>query len=64
MAHQLESPAHIFSNQLMMASVLQILRHTDLVESEPRLHAYLARCEARPAFGRALRAQMADFRPA
>jgi glutathione S-transferase len=46
---------------LMMAAVLRILRHTDLVKTEPKLSAYLARCEARPAFQRALRDQMAAF---
>ena len=46
---------------LMMVTVLQILRHTDLVASEPTLKAYLARCEARPAFQRALRDHMATF---
>jgi glutathione S-transferase len=49
------------AGDLMMATVLQILRHTDLVAADPRLKAYLARCEARPAFQRALRAQMDDF---
>ena len=46
---------------LMMTTVLRILRHTQLVAAEPRLAAYQARCEARPAFQRALKAQMADF---
>ena len=46
---------------LMMTTVLRILRHTDLVAAEPKLAAYLARCEARPAFQRALAAQMAVF---
>jgi glutathione S-transferase len=46
---------------LMMTTVLRILRHTDLVAAEPRLKAYQDRCEARPAFGRALSAQMAAF---
>jgi glutathione S-transferase len=45
----------------LMATVLRILRHTDLVAAEPALMAYLVRCEARPAFGRALAAQMAAF---
>jgi glutathione S-transferase len=49
------------AGDLMMATVLRILRHTDLVAAEPKLHAYLKRCEARPAFQRALSAQMADF---
>jgi glutathione S-transferase len=44
---------------LMMTTVLRFLRHTDLVAAEPRLKAYQDRCEARPAFGRALSAQMA-----
>ena len=33
----------------------------DLVAAEPNLAAFQARCEARPAFGRALRDQMAAF---
>lgn len=47
---------------LMMATVLRILRDTDLVEQRPVLRDYLARCTARPAFQRALDAQMAPFR--
>jgi glutathione S-transferase len=46
---------------LMMTTVLQNLRQTDLVGNEPKLKAYQARCEARPAFQRALRDQMAAF---
>jgi glutathione S-transferase len=46
---------------LMMTTVLRILRHTQLVEAEPKLKAYQLRCEARPAFQRALKAQTADF---
>jgi glutathione S-transferase len=46
---------------LMMSSVLRIARHTDLVTGVPNLKAYQARCEARPAFQRALRAQLAVF---
>lgn len=46
---------------LMMAAVLRILRHTDLLDAEPRLKAYKERCEARPAFQRALAAQMEPF---
>ena len=49
------------AGDLMMTTVLRILRHTDLVEEEPRVKAYKERCEARLAFQRALRAQMADF---
>jgi glutathione S-transferase len=49
------------AGDLMMTTVLRILRHTDLVEREPRLAAYVKRCEARPAFRRALEAQMEGF---
>ena len=49
---------------LMMASVLRIPRHTDLVTSDGRLAAYVERCTARPAFERAHAAQMSDFRAA
>ena len=51
------------AGDLMMATVLRILRHTDLV-AEAGLGEYLARCEERPAFQRALDAQMAVFEPA
>lgn len=49
------------AGDLMMTTVLRILRHTDLVEAVPTLKAYQQRCEARPAFQRALAAQMAAF---
>ena len=49
---------------LMMATVLRILRHTDLVTSHPTLAPYLARCEARPAFQKALADQLASFQDA
>ena len=52
---------HFTAGDLMMATVLQILRHTDLVAREPAVHAYLARCTARPAFLRAHRDHMAAF---
>ena len=45
----------------MMTAVLRILRDTDLLDSRPTLRAYQARQEARPAFERALDAQLADF---
>lgn len=47
-----------------MVSVLRILRHTDPLEREPVLVAYKQRCEARPAFKKALADQMATFAPA
>ena len=46
------------AGDLMMATVLRIM--PDLIEDQ-RLQAYLDRCTARPAFQRALDAQMADF---
>jgi glutathione S-transferase len=46
---------------LMMTSVLRIARHTDLVADNPILDAYQQRCEARPAFKKALADQMAAF---
>ena len=48
----------------MMTTVLRILKHTDMVTNDPRLGAYLERCTARPAFQRALAAQLGDFRQA
>jgi glutathione S-transferase len=52
------------AGDLMMTTVLRILRHTDIVTSDERLAAYVARCTARPAFERALDAQIGDFRDA
>jgi glutathione S-transferase len=49
------------AGDLMMTTMLRILRHTKLVGEFPNLVAYQARCEARPAFQRALAAQMAGF---
>ena len=52
------------AGDLMMTTVLRIPKHTDLVTSDKRLAAYIERCTARPAFKRALDAQIADFREA
>jgi glutathione S-transferase len=49
------------AGDLMMSNVLRILRDTDVLESFPNLTTYRARCEARPAFQRALAGQMGDF---
>lgn len=49
---------------LVMSTVLRILRHTDIVASDTRLTAYVERCTARPAFRRALDAQLRDFKSA
>jgi len=47
---------------LMMTTVLRF--HSDTSQLDPRLVAYLQRCTSRPAFTRALDAQLADFRSA
>jgi glutathione S-transferase len=49
------------AGDLLMTSVLRILRHTDFVARRPALEAYRLRCEARPAFQAALAAQLAPF---
>jgi glutathione S-transferase len=49
------------AGDLMMTTVLRNLRHTDLAAADPVLAPYQARCEARPAFKRALEAQLASF---
>ena len=52
------------AGDLMMTTVLRILGYTDIVTSDPRLAAYVERCTVRPAFRRALDAQLGDFRDA
>ena len=52
------------AGDLMMTTVLRILKHTDIVTSDKRLASYVERCTARPAFKRALDAQICDFRQA
>ena len=49
------------AGDLLMTTVLRILRHTELVAEIPALDAYRKRCEARPAFQRAVAAQMRRF---
>ncbi len=49
------------AGDLMMTTVLRILKHSDIVSSDRRLAAYVERCTARPAFRRALDAQIGDF---
>jgi glutathione S-transferase len=53
---------HFTIGDLMMASVLRILQHTDLVAEQSNLKAYVARAEQRPAFQRALADQIAVFK--
>lgn len=46
---------------LMMTTVLRILNHTEILAGHPTLSAYVERCTARPAFQRALKAQLQTF---
>jgi glutathione S-transferase len=46
---------------IMMIMVLRALRHTPMISDTPALRAYRDRCEGRPAFQRALRAQLDSF---
>ena len=50
------------AGDLMMATVLRF--HADVPKRDPRLAAYVERCTSRPAFMRALNAQLNDFRKA
>jgi glutathione S-transferase len=50
------------AGDLMMTTVLRILKHTDIVTSDKRLAAYVERCTTRPAFKRAFDAQITDFK--
>jgi glutathione S-transferase len=52
------------AGDLMMTTVLRMLKHTDIVTGHERLAAYIERCTARPAFKRAFDAQIGDFRKA
>jgi len=49
------------AGDLLMATTLRFARHTDLVTADPVLGPYLKRCESRPAFQRALDAQLSSF---
>lgn len=46
---------------LMMSDVLRIVGGSDLLDDYPALRTYGARCAARPAFQRAMAAQLAGF---
>ena len=47
---------------LMMTTVLRILRHTVIVSKRPLLQAYQERCEARPTFQKALADHLKPFK--
>jgi glutathione S-transferase len=44
-----------------MTTVLRILRDTDIVSGRPSLKAYQERCEARPAFQKAMADHLGPF---
>ncbi len=50
------------AGDLMMSCTLRTLDYTDILSGHAALAAYVERCTARPAFKRALAAQLADFR--
>jgi glutathione S-transferase len=52
---------HFTAADLLMSTVLRILQTTDLISAIPSIAAYHSRCEGRPAFQKALSAQMATF---
>jgi glutathione S-transferase len=49
------------AGDLLMTTVLRILRHTDIVSGRPALNAYQERCEARPAFQKAMADHLKPF---
>jgi glutathione S-transferase len=50
------------AGDLLMTTVLRMLRHTDIVPARPALKAYQERCEARPAFQKALADHLRPFK--
>jgi glutathione S-transferase len=49
------------AGDLLMTTVLRTLRHTDVVSRRPALNAYQERCEARPAFQKAMADHLRPF---
>lgn len=52
------------AGDLMMATVLRALDYGDIARKDKVLAAYIDRCTTRPAFKRALDAQLGDYRQA
>jgi glutathione S-transferase len=52
------------AGDLLMTTVLRILRHTDIVSRRATLKAYQQRCEARPAFQRAMADHLKPYQAA
>ena len=65
LARELEGKDYLLGRftaaDLLLTSVLHILRDTDFLEKRPLLEAYQRRCEARPAFQKALKDHLASF---
>ena len=52
------------AGDLLMTTVLRILRHTEIVPGRPALRAYQERCQTRPAFQKALADHLKPFETA
>jgi glutathione S-transferase len=52
------------AGDLLMVDVLRIVERSDILQQHPILLAYMERGKARPAFRRAMEAQLADFEAA
>lgn len=65
LVHVLEGKEYVLgpftAADVLLTTVLRILRDTDLVKQRPALGAYQRRCEARPAFRKALEDHLANF---
>jgi glutathione S-transferase len=65
LAGVLEGQEHVLGRftaaDVLLTTVLRILRDTDFVRKRAALAAYQQRCEARPAFQKALRDHLASF---
>ena len=65
LAGVLEGKEHVLGSfsaaDVLLTTVLRILRGTDFVRKRAVLDAYQRRCEARPAFQKALAAHLASF---
>ena len=65
LVHVLEGKEYVLGRftaaDVLLTTVLRILRDTDFVKKRPALDAYQRRCEARPAFRKALEDHLANF---
>ena len=65
LGHVLEGKDYVLGRftaaDVLLTTVLRILRDTDFVKKRPLLDAYQRRCEARPAFQKALADHLANF---